>query len=31
MKHKEHLQHYIKEHKIALGLAVIVIIALIIL
>jgi len=31
MKHKEHLQHYIKEHKVALGLAVIVIIVLIIL
>jgi len=31
MKHKEHLQHYVKEHKVALGLAVIVIIALIIL
>jgi hypothetical protein len=31
MKHKEHFKHYVKEHKIALGLAAIVIIALIIL
>jgi len=31
MKHKEHLQHYIKEHKVALVLSAIVIISLIIL
>ena len=31
MKHKEHLQHYIKENKVALGIAAIIIIALIIL
>lgn len=31
MKHREHFKHYIKEHKVALGLAAIVIITLIIL